>query len=109
MNVHAIVKDYMTAWNRRDEQTLANLFHQDVTLKDWDVEVTGNSSVVGANAQIWSNIPDIHILIMHIDVCENKAFAEIAVTSDKEKLHLRVVDVITIQDNKIISVDAFKQ
>ena len=112
MNLHSLTKDYLTAWNKRNKDAFEQLFAEDISLKDWEIEAGGKASVIGANANIWEAVPDIHISIMHIGVCEeqNKTYAEIIVTSTQENLNLRVIDVIKFNnDGKIKSVDAYKQ
>tara|TARA_B100000497_G_C7611416_1_gene367190 strand:- start:229 stop:576 length:348 start_codon:yes stop_codon:yes gene_type:complete len=112
MNLHSITKKYLSSWNTRDKSTLQSIFAEDITLQDWNVKVHGRENVINANADIWENVPDIHVLLMHIGVCEKlkKSYAEITVVSQKENLHIKVIDVISFdKNNKIIKVDAFHQ
>jgi len=110
--MHGTAKAYFSAWNSRDVDALASTMADDVTLRDWDVEVTGNTSVVGATANIWRDVPTIHIAIMHISIDEmqNRAYCMLSITNDDNTLNLRVLDVLHFTpEGKILLVDAFKQ
>lgn len=102
---------YIDAWNNRDTKTLDDMFSMDVFLGDWEVSVQGKESVIGANVQIWENVPDIKIEIRGMAYNEKTEFlyGSLSITSYKESLDLRVVDVIKFYNNKIVKVDAYKQ
>lgn len=106
-----LFKAYIDAWNERDTYELDRLFHENVTLRDWEVEVTGVDSVIGANANIWAAVPDIFIKIKHTayNPTTKKIFARIQVISKEQGFTLDVVDVLTIEDGKIKQVSAYKQ
>ena len=102
---------YIQAWNERNTTALEQMFGMDVFLMDWDVAVQGNKSVIGANAQIWESVPDIHIDIMSMafNPKTQKVFAQIMVKSVQENLDLKVIDVVKFNNQKIVKVDAYKQ
>lgn len=106
-----LFKEYIDAWNDRDTFELECLLHEQVTLRDWEVEVTGRDSVIGANANIWASVPDIKIRVKHtaFNPDTKKIFGRIQVYSKEQDFTIDVIDVLTIQDGKIIQVSAYKQ
>ena len=106
-----IFERYIAAWNHRDADLLANLMDANAFLTDWEISVQGRESVVGANANIWQNVPDVHIHIDTVYYCPNKTtvVAKITVESKKENFSISVVDIVTLKENKIFSVEAYKQ
>ena len=106
-----LFKEYIDAWNDRDTFELGRMFHDNVTLRDWEVEVTGRDSVIGANENIWKAIPDIKIRIKHtaFNPDTKKIFGRIQVYSVKENFTINVIDVVTLEGGKIIQVSAYKQ
>lgn len=106
-----IFKAYIDAWNDRDTYELGLMFDENVTLRDWEVEVTGRDSVIGANANIWAAVPDIKIRIKHtaFNPETRKLFARIQVFSKEQDFTLNVIDVLTFDNGKIKQVSAYKQ
>ena len=106
-----LFKEYVAAWNDRDTTKLELMFHENVTLRDWEVEVTGRNSVIGANANIWASVPDIKINVKHtaFNPTTRKLFARIQVISIQQNFTIDVIDVITIEDGMIKQVSAYKQ
>lgn len=106
-----VFAEYINAWNERDTVTMGDMFHDNVTLRDWDIEVTGKDSVIGANANIWKAVPDIKINIKHTAFNPDtlKIFARIQVKSETENMLINAIDVVTLKDGKIIQISAYKQ
>jgi len=102
---------YIAAWNDRDTYELGLMFDENVTLRDWEVEVTGRDSVIGANANIWAAVPDIKIRVKHtaFNPDTKKIFGRIQVYSAQQNFTINVIDVLTLEDGKIIQVSAYKQ
>ena len=48
-----LASKYFTAWNTNSVDELKPLLSDDVTLTDWDIDVSGLDSVLGANEQIF--------------------------------------------------------
>lgn len=112
MNKHGVIQEYFSAWNTRDVEKLTNLFAENCTLKDWDIDVSGRDAVIEANINIWKAVPDIHILVHKIitDDTLHAGHGQITVTSNQENLLLPVVDIFNFNnDNKILQVSAYKQ
>ena len=112
MNKHSVIKQYFSAWNRKDAEQLTELFTENSSLIDWEIDVAGRDNVIAANAKIWKDVPDIHVLVEKIatDDSTGTGYGIIKVTSEKEKLSLSVLDVFVFDDNnKITRVSAYKQ
>jgi ketosteroid isomerase-like protein len=112
LNKHAVIQQYFLAWNKQDKDKLTELFSENCTLKDWDIDVSGRDNVIAANANIWKSVPDIHVLVYKIIIDENaqSGHGQILVVSDNENLSLPVIDVFSFDnDNKIVQVSAYKQ
>jgi hypothetical protein len=106
-----LFESYITAWNHRETGMLELMFDRDIFLEDWEVSVCGKESVIGANAQIWESVPDIHIKIKETFYCERKntVTAKLRVFSNKENIDLDVVDIVTIVGKRITKVEAYKK
>ena len=112
MNKHAVIQQYFLAWNNQDKDKLIELFAENCTLKDWDINVSGRDNVIAANVNIWTSVPDIHVLVHKIIIDDDaqSGHGQIVVVSDSEKLLLPVIDVFSFdEDNKIVQVSAYKQ
>lgn len=102
-----IVTQYFDRWNCQDLDGLRSLFTSDVTLKDWEIEVTGVEEVVQANANIFSNFPKIKAEIIQLGFEDNLVFAELIIhLNEQEKIS--VVDVLSIESDKIRRIQAYK-
>jgi len=106
--VHALVRDYFTAWNSRNYDDLKRSLHADVLLTDWLQIVSGSENVTNANLAIHKKYPNSSITIIDFAVCKGpKVMAQIQITLSEEEV-LNVVDVFTIWDNQITSIQAYK-
>jgi hypothetical protein len=104
-----IAHDYVRAWNERQTIKLQGMMDDNVSLVDWEIDVQGVHSVIGANAQIWTAYPDIKITILNtaFDPITTKIFVEMIIDLPGEQLN--VVDVIGVYRGKIRSIRAYKQ
>ena len=112
MNKHAVIQQYFSAWNTRNADKLTELFAENSSLIDWEIDVAGRDNVIAANANIWEAVPDIHVLVQKIatDDSTGTGYGIITVTSKEQNLHLPVLDVFVFDDNnKITRVSAYKQ
>lgn len=107
-----LTKAYFRAWNVHDANALSELFHETVTLRDWNVSKAGKKAVVDANAAIWATVPNISIEVLttHVSESTRTVASEILVDLKNGKdSPLKVVDIISFnEEDKISSVRAYK-
>ena len=101
-----IINQYFEAWNNHDLSTLKNLFSDKVILEDWENKYSGIEKVLIANEQIFLNEPSINAKIIKVFENNNEYAVEIEVFIKNNKA-LEVVDVITIENQLIVSIKAY--
>ena len=113
MDLNKTAMNYFLAFERKDLDTLSDMFHQDVCLKDWNILAHGKKSVLDANAEIFKAFDKIIVLVENLYVSGMTAIAELTILADDET-PLPVVDVITFHPEleggrpKIQSIVAYR-
>ena len=102
-----VAVQYFEFWNNQDVDGLRTLFAEDVSLKDWDIEVAGVEEVIKANEAIFNELPDIKAEILQLGMDEGVVFAQIAIHLNTNE-SISVVDVLNIEGTKIKSIQAYK-
>ena len=107
-NIKDIALSYFKTFSQKNINGLRDLFDDNVTLRDWDINKTGIEKVLEANLNIFQNVKTIHIIPQNI-ICENNFIsAELKIIVNDEE-ELKVVDLIEFnKKGKIISIKAFK-
>ena len=107
-NIKDIALSYFKTFSQKNIKGLRDLFDDNVTLRDWDINKTGIEKVLEANLNIFQNVKTIHIIPQNI-ICENNFIsAELKIIVNDEE-ELKVVDLIEFnKKGKIISIKAFK-
>lgn len=104
MDLVKLSTNYFTVWNSHNIENLKNIFSEDCSLRDWNINVSSINNVLSANQKIFDDVPDIKVEIIsqHLSESTNTVAAEIIVhLNEKEKL--KVVDVITFNQFGLIS------
>jgi len=107
-NIEDIALSYFKKFSEKNIDGLRELFDDNVTLRDWDIDKKGIESVLKANLNIFQNVKTINAIPQNIISENHFVFAElkIVVNDDEE---LKVVDLIEFnKKGKIISIKAFK-
>ena len=107
-NIKDTALSYFKTFSEKDIDGLREIFDDDVTLRDWDIDKKGIENVLKANLNIFQNVKTINAIPQNIISENNFVFAElkIVVNDDEE---LKVVDLIEFnKKGKIISIKAFK-
>ena len=104
--IKTLIKNYFTAWNMQDINALKMLVTEDISLKDWELEVNGIEDFIIANKKIFSDNIDINADVQNITVSDKSCFALIKLKV--ESSHLDVIDYFTLRDNKINKIQAFR-
>ena len=106
------VRGYFDAWNSRDLSTLSTTLSSDVTLQDWNVNVSGLHDVLRANGEIFESFGGIKIVVDDLLPCLSKLACACEITvclNDEAKTALKVLDVIRLDAQlKVKSVRAYK-
>ena len=101
-------QSYFKIFSEKNIDGLREMFDDNVTLRDWDIDKQGIENVLKANLNIFQNVKTIKAIPQNIVSENNFVFAElkIIVNGDEE---LNVVDIIEFnRKGKIISIKAFK-
>ena len=107
-NIKDIALSYFKTFSEKNIDGLREMFDDNVTLRDWDIDKKGIESVLNANLNIFQSVQTINIIPQNIISENNFVFAElkIVVNNDEE---LKVVDLIEFnKKGNIISIKAFK-
>lgn len=109
-----LIEKYFEAFNNKDLNTLSELYADNVILNEWNENVfEGKDAVLAANKKLFDRYENVNIEILTSgidDVSSSTLYIslnEIAVTLDDE-VHITVVDVIEIIDDKIRSITAYR-
>ena len=107
-NLKQLSKQYFETFSNKDIDALSDMFSDDVSLRDWEIQASGKTAVVAANKNIFSTVETINVRPTHIYSENNTVIAElwIAVNDDT---NLLVTDVIEFDDSgKITDIRAYK-
>ena len=107
-NLKDIALSYFKTFSEKNIDGLREMFDDNVTLRDWDIDKKGIESVLNANLNIFQSVKTINAIPRNIISENNFVFAElkIVVNNDEE---LKVVDLIEFnKKGNIISIKAFK-
>lgn len=111
--------EYFEAFNKHDLDKLKEMFSKDISLRDWEVSVSGINEVLNANSKIFNSVDSISVipvmvykgvdtLMMGPIGVEGTVIAELEILiNDNEKL--LVTDILEFnRDDKIKSIRAYK-
>ena len=104
-----LIKDYFKFFSNKDISSLENLFAENIKLIDWEISANGKKEVLEANKKIFNSVNSINIELNELIINRMSAVCLIDIMINKKE-KLKVVDIIKFNnDNKIISISAFKQ
>ena len=104
-----LAQRYFDAWNLNSITEPKPCLSDTVTLEDWEISKTGLQEVLDANQKIFDDTPGISVTVENMDFHNNTVIAQITVDAETFEEPLAVLDVLTIDDNKITSIKAFKR
>ena len=106
-NIKDIALSYFKTFSEKNIDGLREMFDDNVTLRDWDIDEKGIESVLKANLNIFQNVKTINAIPQNIISENNFVFAELKIVVNNDELN--VVDLIEFnKKGKIISIKAFK-
>jgi ketosteroid isomerase-like protein len=102
-----VIEEYFEAFVNKDLERLSQLYSDDVVLSEWNENVfTGKEAVLQANADLFDKFENIGVVVKARGESGNISLNEIIVLLDD--ISVKVVDSITIQDEKIVYIMAYK-
>ena len=107
MNYSDLTEKYFEAFSSMNIEKLDEYYDDEISLRDWEIDLKGKSSVLNANKLFFESINEIGIKIISIYQNQNTLAAEIEITIDNNE-KLLVIDLISFKKKKIISIKAFK-
>jgi hypothetical protein len=104
----SIAIKYFHAFEGKDLSALRELFDNNVTLRDWEVEATGVDSVIAAATKIFNSVEFISVQVINIFNNRNFVVSELIITINKTQ-SFRVVDILEFSSQcKICSIRAYR-
>ena len=104
-----ISKKYFDTFSNKDLPRLEELFSDNVTLRDWEIQAEGKRDVLAANGKIFNAVTDIHVTPLKLYEDGNTVIAELEIVIDNTSAPLKVVDVIVFDgSNCICAIRAYR-
>ena len=104
------VEKYFEALSNKDVDTLEEMYHEDISLRDWLSNPTGKTDVIESNKKLFNACSEVKVTLKKLIANSNIATCEIDIdlihndgTADK----LLVVDIIEFKDDKIKEIRAY--
>ena len=108
MKLKEICENYFRNFSEKNLNTLADLFSENVKLRDWELSASGKASVIDANRRIFSSVSSIQVTPLSMYKEGNTVVAELDICLNNAET-LKVVDIIEFDENgKILSIRAYK-
>jgi ketosteroid isomerase-like protein len=102
-----LATQYFETFSNKDLDNLANMFTEDVTLRDWTKSANGKVGMLAAIKDLFDAVNTITATPVALYEEGDTVIAELVIlVNDNESL--LVVDVIKFQGNKISSVIAYR-
>ena len=104
-----LVTKYFEDFSNKDLEKLSDIFSDEITLQDWDINAEGKENVLEANKNIFNSVDTISANLNELYIDNNVATCLIEIVINNEET-LKVIDIIKIDTNrKIIEISAYKQ
>lgn len=105
--MHETIQKYFTAFSNKDIETLTTLYQDNVVLWEWGERVfMGKKDVLAANENLFTSSEQLAVLIQGYAEASDKYYVELSIMLDEGLIS--VLDVITLKDDKIVSVQAYR-
>ena len=97
-----IVKSYFKFFNDKNISKLSDLFANNISLKDWNIDVNGKLAVIKANENIFKSNPKIKVKVKKAYFIGADIFAILDINLNY-KNKILVIDHFTINKKYLIS------
>jgi len=107
MSVENTARTYFSTFEQKNLEALSDMFHENVSLKDWNI-CEGRESVLDANANIFGSVSELRVNVENLYISDMTVVAELSIFADDSPA-LPVVDIIKFNsDMKIESIIAYR-
>ena len=107
-NLKLLTLKYIKLFETKNLIGLREILDNDVSLRDWEINLEGIESVLNFNSKLFRAIELIKINLLNIATEGRFVFVEMEIYLDKEE-KIKVIDLIEFsKKNKIISIKAYK-
>lgn len=103
-----LIKNYFFFFSKKRVNELKNIFHKNIILKDWEGIYKGFTAVIKKNNSIFFNCKKIKIKIINIIQKNNIFCVKLKIFINYNSKPIEVIDLITIKNNKIKKIEAYK-
>ena len=100
-----IIDTYYESFKNKKPDLLKNIFSDDITLRDWEIEASGIGDVLKISKEIM-NTDGFSFKIINELYDDNFAVVEMEIDIAEERI--KVIDLFKIENSKIKSIKAFK-
>ena len=113
MSLETTARTYFERFERKDLNALSKMFHESITLKDWNIQAEGKTAVIEANKTIFDSVGSLSVEVKELYISGLTAIAELCICIPDEP-PLPVVDIITFNPEldggefKIESIVAYR-
>ncbi len=99
---------YFNAFSMADITALEKCLSDNVSLRDWNLDVAGIKFVLNEYSKIFKSLSDIVVDVVRLYEIESIVVAELIIKA-KEIGSIKVVDILSFDENgKIYSIRAYK-
>ena len=103
-----ICKEYFWAWGDKNISKLAEMFAEDVRLRDWNLTAFGREQTLIANSNIFTSVKTCSALPLYMYQDGNTVACRLNVYINDDNA-FEVLDLITFNDeDKIVEILAFR-
>ena len=107
-NLSVLASQYFEYFSQQNIEALSEMYADDVTLTDWDIDLGGKDRVIEENKNIFNSIPDLKLEVDNIDHVGNVVYGQITISA--KDFRISVIDVIEFNNqSKIKSIRAYKR
>jgi hypothetical protein len=103
-----LIKNYFLFFSKKNINKLKNTFHKNIILKDWEGIYKGFTAVIKKYNSIFLNSKKIKIKIINIIQKNNIFCVKFKIFINYNSKPIEVIDLITINNNKIKKIEAYK-
>lgn len=104
-NTYQLTEQYFKCFKEKNIKGLRDLYDVNVTLKDWETELSGVENMIKANTSLF--LLNYELTVNSIEESGNITRNHITIDFGSESIN--VIDIIEFKDNKIVSVNAYKE
>ena len=97
-----LIKSYFKFFNEKNIHKLSDLFANNISLKDWNIDVRGKLAVINANQKIFKSNPKIKVKIKKAYFVGENIFVILDIKINY-KNKISVIDHFTINKKYLIS------